>query len=48
MFLTGTYDLDDDSLEKIYKMATRNRVIKINEPDCLERVCLVKSLLLII
>lgn len=38
MLLTGTLELDDESLDKIYKLATRNKTMKIDDPENLEKV----------
>lgn len=38
MLLTGTLDIDDGTLDKIFNLATRNKHVKIDDPTRLEKV----------
>lgn len=38
MLLTGTAEIDDYLLDKIFMLATRNKQVKIDDPTRLERV----------
>ncbi|KAK4887372.1 hypothetical protein RN001_003643 [Aquatica leii] len=38
MLLTGTPELDEDSLNHVYKLATQNKAIKMDNPEVLEKL----------